>query len=267
MITGADVEGSCTGIKNVTCSLRGTCPDCDGCYELAFAWDYCQIQAVCGPFTCDDAPTQQKCKDEGDAYGLCVDNFTGGNSTSCTYCTLGQDPADTCAESEYMACNFLELCPSCGPCQSAWLTYWNCLIPDSCGTLTCDDAGGEAAPAPPPPSSMSSSSSPASGGSTIASSPRPPSPAPTQPECGAEGNAFSLCTETYAGENNGTGDCTDCMLGQEQPTTCTEAEFVACNLMDLCPSCGPCQATWLAYSNCLVPEYCETFTCSDGSSS
>jgi hypothetical protein len=91
---------------------------------------------------------------------------------------------------------------------------------------------------------------------------RSPSRASTpEQECQIEGDAFGLCTDTYAAESNATGACSLCMLDQERATTCTQAEYLACNLMDLCPSCGPCQATWLPYWNCLIPDYCGTLTC------
>jgi hypothetical protein len=46
------VDGTCYGLTNVACSLGMLCPDCDPCPDQAVAWDSCQVEAVCGAFTC-----------------------------------------------------------------------------------------------------------------------------------------------------------------------------------------------------------------------
>jgi hypothetical protein len=46
------VDGTCYGLTNVACSIGMLCPDCDPCLDQAIAWDFCQVEAVCGAFTC-----------------------------------------------------------------------------------------------------------------------------------------------------------------------------------------------------------------------
>jgi hypothetical protein len=146
MLRDPNVDGSCFGLKNLTCSLGSACHDCAGCLDVAFAWDYCQLQPTCGSFTCDGV--------------------------------RGTVPA---------------------PSAPTYPTYP--LSPQS--------------PSPPP----------ASGNSTITSP--PPSHSPTPQECQIEGDAFGMCTDTYAAESNATGACSLlCMLDQERATTRTQARVL-----------------------------------------
>jgi len=155
-----------------------------------------------------------------------------------------------------------------------------------CGEFSCDDidnssssnGGGGAAAAPSAPTPTSFTSAPfggggggGGGGGTAPGSP-PPSPAPTpEEECGPEGDAYRQCVEAYEEANSDSsvnkGDCTVCTLSQDRADTCEKAEFLACNLMNVCPSCGPCQAAFLPFWNCLIPDYCGNLTCDSDAAS
>jgi hypothetical protein len=102
----------------------------------------------------------QDCQDEAVAFGYCVDAFTGGNSAACTVCVLGQDRGGTCQTKEFLSCNLLTLCPSCGQCQEEWLVLWNCLTPDYCENFKCDSTSSPSSQAPGPSGAAPSTTAP-----------------------------------------------------------------------------------------------------------
>jgi hypothetical protein len=161
--------------------------------------------------------------------------------------------------------------PSRGTTASSGRCAGSSRATTSATAAAASNGGDGAAAAPSAPTPTSFTSAPFGGGGTAPGSP-PPSPAPTpEEECGPEGDAYRQCVEAYEEASSDSsvnkGDCTVCTLSQDRADTCEKGEFLACSLMNLCPSFGPCQAAFLPFWNCLIPDYCGNLTCDSDAAS
>jgi hypothetical protein len=99
-----------------------------------------------------------------------------------------------------------------------------------------------------------------------------PAPAPTDPpsdSCSALGEAFAQCVANNQGDAETCLSCIQSYSGPFYPSTssgCSAYEPYLCGEMDACPSCGPCLAEDVAWTNCLLESTCGgAYSCPAGS--
>jgi hypothetical protein len=83
--------------------------------------------------------------------------------------------------------------------------------------------------------------------------------------CADTTEAFVQCIVSNGGDVQTCADCLNSYSGPffpTDPTMCSEYESYLCNEMSACPSCGPCAAEDVIWTNCLLEGTCSPLICS-----
>jgi hypothetical protein len=254
---------SCSQIVNQTCAAlnSSTCSSlfCSGC-ERDFL-EYFQCKANCSLDDCAalpqapesgsgsqipaSAPANQ-CTAEGQAWVQCMQDAGLDNDAmiTCGDCHLGYlnsiAEGMLCRSLVDFICSKIRACSSrCGNCDKEILGYQRC-DQGRCFSGTCPS------PAPSTPST---------------SSPSPTMPMdPSSTRCSTERSAFYKCVTDNQGDFS---SCLNCFQSRlpEGNITCAQYEPYLCSEVSACPTCGPCTAEDVAWTNCLQQDNCYPFTC------
>jgi hypothetical protein len=151
-----------------------------------------------------------------------------------------------CNANEWYVCEAPQACPMCGGtlCQSSLAALTDCYAASEngmCPAISC---------LLPSPTSASSPS--------VAASPRPAAtfvPTPADPtSCSDHAAALNGCIE-ITGDVDACSECSSLHFPSSTLNACEHIEMYVCNLWDVCPSCGICQAEQVTMYNCYYSHH------------